>query len=462
MQRQLFLRVLARSFLAGEQTVEELVARGSHILGKPWSWLRPLARRYVKAFGDGPGLRPRFRDAVVFFVHDRGLQQVWSKHLRELSIEHWLTEPQQMQPVAAAEMWGVPAIESVGALADWLNLAPGELQWFADLKGLGYKKSSLQLRHYHYRILSKPSGDIRLIEAPKQRLKELQQRILSQILNKIPPHPATHGFLKRRSIKTFVAPHVGQRVILRMDLRDFFPSFAAARIQTLFRTMGYPEAVADLLGGICTNATPRDVWHKDVWRKHANDAGSEDFPAAAQRNILWEAWGEARAFYAKPHLPQGAPTSPALANLCSYRMDCRLTGMAKSAGASYTRYADDLAFSGDAQFEQRVERFATHVAAILLEEGFTVNHRKTRIMRQGVRQHLAGIVANEHMNVRRSDFDHLKAILTNCIRLGPESQNREAHPRFRAHLEGRVGFVEMINSAKGKRLRKIFEQVQWG
>ena len=125
-----------------------------------------------------------------------------------------------------------------------------------------------------------------------------------------------------------------------------------------------------------------------------------------------------------------------------------MAGLAKSAGAEYTRYADDLAFSGGEAFERRVERFSTHVAAILHEEGFIVHHRKTRLMRQGVRQHLAGLVANQRVNVIRADFDRLKATLTNCVRLGPESQNRDAHPSFRPHLEGRVGFVEMINPAK--------------
>jgi RNA-directed DNA polymerase len=97
--------------------------------------------------------------------------------------------------------------------------------------------------------LAKQIGNIRLIEAPKPRLKELQRQILAQILERIPSHPAVHGFVKGRSIETFVTPHVGQRIVLRMDLRDFFPSFSAARIRTIFRTIGYPEPVADLLGG---------------------------------------------------------------------------------------------------------------------------------------------------------------------------------------------------------------------
>jgi RNA-directed DNA polymerase len=426
--------VLARSFLAGEPAVEPIVARGALALGRNWRWLGPLARRYVETVAGKT--RPRHRDVVQFILQDTGFRRASSKYFDELSVEHWIAGPQRMQPVAAASTWDVPAIESTGALADWLQLEPGELDWFADLKGLGYRKSHSKLRHYHYKILRKHSGNIRLIEAPKPRLKQLQRQILTRILDRIPPHPSVHGFLKGRSIKTFAAPHVGQRVVLRMDLRDFFPTFAAARIQTFFRTAGYPESVADLLGGICTNAAPREVW---------NGPGFE----------------EARALYSRPHLPQGAPTSPAIANLCFYRADCRLTGLAKSTGAEYTRYADDLAFSGGEEFERRVGRFSTHVAAILFEEGFAVHHRKTRIMRQGVRQHLAGLVANQRVNIMRPDFDRLKATLTNCVRQGPESQNRDAHPNFRSHLEGRVGFVEMINPVKGKRLRLILEQIQW-
>jgi RNA-directed DNA polymerase len=148
-------------------------------------------------------------------------------------------------------------------------------------------------------------------------------------------------------------------------------------------------------------------------------------------------------------------TSPSLANLCSYRLDCRLSGLAQSAGATYTRYADDLAFSGGEGFAGCVERFAAHVAAILSEEGFTVQHRKTRIMRQSTRQHLAGLVTNQRLNVRRRHFDLLKATLINCVRDSPEAQNREAHPHFREHLQGRIAFIESINLEKGKRLSDL-------
>jgi len=134
-----------------------------------------------------------------------------------------------MQPVSTAQGWDLPVIESVGDLAAWLSLGPGELEWFADLKGLGYKLRKTKLQHYHYRILLKRSGGVRLIESPKSRLKELQRRILSGILDRIPAHAAVHGFVKKRSIATFASPNIGKRVLLRLDLQNFFPAFPAPR-----------------------------------------------------------------------------------------------------------------------------------------------------------------------------------------------------------------------------------------
>ncbi len=416
MPSPILLRSLARAFTAGQATLDDVISRAETMLGRPWRWLRPLAKRYIKRFGTG--LRPREREVVEFLSEN--------KRSRKLRVAHYLTVPHVMMPVPVAATWDVPAIESAGALAEWLRLHPLELDWFSDLKGLA---TTPRLGHYHYRVLTKQGGSLRLIEAPKPRIKEMQRLILAEILERIPSHPAVHGFVKHRSILTFVEPHVGRRVVVRMDLQDFFPSIIGARIQTVFRLIGYPESVADLLGGICTNAVPPSVLRSDLYRR--------------------------------PHLPQGAPTSPALGNICAYRMDCRLAGLAKSVGAAYTRYADDLAFSGDEEFERRLERFLPLAAAIVSEEGFTVHHRKTRVMRQGVRQHLAGLVTNSHANIMRPDFDRLKATLNNCVRLGPASQNREAHPDFRAHLTGKVAFVEMVNPAKGKRLRDLLYRIEW-
>lgn len=410
-------------------------------LGKRWSWIRPLARSYFKTFS---GLtRPRQRDVADFLLRDNGFVRAWSKHRAKIAVRHWPLRLQRMQPVAAARKWKIPKIESVAALAEWLGTDIGYLEWLADLRNLSSKTKKSKLRHYSYRILIKDAGSVRLIEAPKQALKRTQQRILNGILDNIPAHSATHGFVKGRSIKTYIRPHVKHRVVLRMDIRNFFPSFRAARIHAFFRTLGYPESVADLLAGICTTATPPDTWKCCQY--------------SFDPTQLWEI----KSLYARPHLPQGAPSSPALANLCTYRLDCRLAGLARAAGAQYTRYADDLAFSGGETFESGIERFSSHVAAILHEEGFEAHHRKTRIMRQGVRQRLAGIVANRHPNIIRRDFDRLKAILTNCVRSGPETQNRQAHPDFRSHLQGRISFVQMINPRRGRRLRNLFDRIKW-
>jgi len=438
-----FYSAVARSILAGEPAVDAITAHVRRTLGTNWRWARGLAVRYARAFGDHA--RPRRRDVVAFLHVDEGLQDAAIRYKGQLRIAAWVTEPAAMHPVEAAREWPLPKIETQGELAAWLDLTASELEWFADLKRLNARavRGDGPVSHYSYKILAKKSGSIRLIESPKSRLKELQRVILRELLENVPIHSAAHGFIKGRSIKTFAAPHVGKRVVLRMDLHDFFATISGARVQAFFRTAGYPDAVADLLGGICTNAAPRRLW------------------ASLGKGLDPLAMAEARTLYAWPHLPQGAPTSPALANLCAYRVDCRLSSLAAAAGATYTRYADDLAFSGDEEFERCVDRFSLRAAAILMEEGFSVHHRKTRVMRQGVRQYLAGLVTNERINVVRADFDKLKAILTNCVRHGADSQNREAHPAFRMHLDGRVGFVEMVNPAKGARLRKIFEQIVW-
>jgi RNA-directed DNA polymerase len=439
--KSLFISVMARVFIVAEPDAEHIVALASRTLGRPCRWLRPVARRYIKTFGTGG--RPRLREVERFLRGDGNFRRAIEKQRNSPAIVHWDSIEPRMHPVATAADWEIPAIPTANDLAVWLRVPVRELEWFADLRNLGAKQSSIPLQHYRYRVLSKPDGNVRLIEAPKDRLKSMQRKILTGILAHIPVHSAVHGFVKGRSIKTFAAPHAGKRVILRMDLADFFPRLGRLQIQAFFRTAGYPERVADLLGALCTNAAPRTIWRGIA-------SGAAPFTAF-----------QATQLYGRPHLPQGAPASPALANHCMYRADCRLSGLAQAAEATYTRYADDLAFSGDDKFERSVNRFAAHVAAILSEEGFAVNHRKTRVMRRSVRQHLAGVVVNRHANVDRQDFDRLKAILTNCVRHGPDSQNRDGHPSFRAHLEGRISFVEMINAQKGARLREIFEKIQW-
>jgi len=139
----------------------------------------------------------------------------------------------------------------------------------------------------------------------------------------------------------------------------------------------------------------------------------------------------------------------------------RLHGLAQAVGAVYTRYADDLAFSGGEMLARGARRFQVAVAVIAAEEGFAVHFQKSRFMRQRVCQQLAGIVVNERLNIRRTVYDELKAILTNCIRHGPHTQNRAAHADFRGHLLGRIAHVRMIHSQRGVKLQGLFERIVW-
>jgi RNA-directed DNA polymerase len=304
------------------------------------------------------------------------------------------------------------------------------------------QSASTPLHHYSYKAIEKRDGRYRLIEIPKSRLRSVQRKILRGLLERIPSHDCVHGFRKGRSTVTYAAPHAGKAVVVRFDLADFFASVHAPRVHALMRTLGYPQEVARALTALCTNRVP-----------------SARLLAPDVRGKM--AWPE-RQRYRTRHLPQGAPTSPALANLCAFRLDLRLAGLARALGATYTRYADDLAFSGGEDLARVIERLSIRVAAIALEEGFSIQLRKTRVMRRGARQHLAGVVVNRHPNLARSEFDTLKAILTNCVRHGPGSQNRDGHGDFRAHLQGRVAQAVMLNAQRGVKLRGIFERIVWG
>lgn len=425
------------SLVGFPEEVEELLESASTLLGRRWRWLRPLVKRFIAEFAERP--KPRIAAATLFIENDRGFQRACAT--QEFKIGGQLSRT-STAPIPAARSWNVPVLRTAGELAACLQVSIGELEWFADTRGLLSKGSSTRLQHYHYQTRSKRGGQVRLIEAPKERLKAIQRQLLIEILEPVPVHDAAHGFCAGRSIQTFAAPHVGQRVMLKLDLQDFFPSIAAARVSALFRSLGYPEPVADLLTGLCTTITPLDVWQSLA-----------DISREERRRV--------EVLYGRRHLPQGAPTSPAIANLCAYRLDCRLAALASRAGGRYTRYADDLAFSGGVDFTRCVKRLRIYAASLALEEGFAVHHRKTRLMPAAARQKLAGLIVNDKLNIRRDDYDQLKAILTNCARHGAAMQNREQRADFRAHLLGRISFIKQINPQRGTRLLAMFEKIAW-
>jgi hypothetical protein len=225
---------------------------------------------------------------------------------------------------------------------------------------------------------------------------------------------------------------------VRVDLQAFFTSVFAGRVYGVFRTAGYPEEAARTLTALCTHRTPSDVL--------ASAPVSAELDCARLR---------------APHLPQGAPSSGALANLAAHRLDVRLAALATFVGARYSRYADDLVFSGERDLIRSAPTLVARIGAIAIEEGFALNFRKTRVMTAGTRQRVGGIVVNEKPSIARVEIDRLRAILHNCARSGPSSQNRDGHADFRAHLLGRIAWVSQVDRVKGARLRSLFDRIAW-
>ena len=398
-------RVLAAAFLAGEWEPDAMAARGRHAVGRR-GWLRAVAVEVLAAYKRPPLDRQRELAAYIAIVLE--------ERPRRPRVARVLHEP-ICHPAVVRAPWPVPRIDTVGDLAERLELDPGQLAWLADVRGLE-RRASGKLRNYTYARVPRANGPPRVIERPKARLKEIQRWILHEILAWIPVHDAAHGFVRGRSARTHAAAHVGRRVIFRFDLEDFFASVAAARVYGIFRTAGYPESVAHTLTGLCTNVVPID----------------EPVSGRLARRL------------ATPHLPQGAPTSPALANFAAYRLDCRLAGF----GLTYTRYADDLVFSTDRNLRRlRVEPIAR-------DEGFRLNAAKTRVMGHGARQTVTGVVVNVRPNVPRAEYDVLKAILHRAAHDGPGDLDP-------AHVMGRIAWVESLNPARGAKLRARFAAIRW-
>jgi RNA-directed DNA polymerase len=231
--------------------------------------------------------------------------------------------------------------------------------------------------------------------------------------------------------------------VIRLDLSDFFTSIAAARVYGVFRTAGYPEHVAYTLTGLTTNVVPAEVWR---------DAPQPVGARQPQRRFL------VGKRLGVPHLPQGAPTSPALANLCAHRLDRRLSGLAEGFGLRYGRYADDLAFSGSPS-RAGTKRLIELADTIVAEEGFALNPTKTSVMTQGGRQRLTGMVVNRHPNLQRTEYEALRATLHNAVEKGLESQNREERPRFGEHLAGRVSWAAAVNPERSRALRQLLTEI---
>ena len=433
-------RCVSRAFLAGAWNERAMVERTGRALDRRRWWVRPLVRQvlavYLRAPADRPRELTRFVDQTLAGFRGRDDEGPPPRPRR------WYTPVPEM----GRRRWPVPEIASTAELARFLDLSDGELEWLTDARSLERRVETERLRNYRYGTITRPGRPERVIERPKQRLKDVQRRVLHEILDRIPAHDAAHGFTRGRSVRSHAGSHSGQFVVIRVDLRDFFASIQASRIYGIFRAAGYPESVAHTLTGLSTNVIPESFWH------------SLSHPADPRAIAAHHQLGRQLA---TPHLPQGAPTSPALANLAAFNLDRRLAGLAQQLECAYTRYADDLTFSGPTGLHRRASLLRRAVADIAREEGFVVNHSKSTLVTRAGRQKVCGAVVNEHPNIARDEYERLKAILHNAAVHGPESQNRDGTTDFRAHLLGRIAWVAMLNPHRGLKLRQQFAAIAW-
>ncbi|MDQ6745585.1 MAG: reverse transcriptase family protein [Actinomycetota bacterium] len=441
---------LADAFLTSPWKAEMVAESGAGCLDRWPSWMEALALSVVAVHRTPPvDRRGEMVSLIETFLAEHPPSASESEPPRVLRL--LVDERVRTLAVPARGLlehsWPIAEIESASALAEQLELSDGQLAWLADVRGLERTVADEKLRNYRYRTLARRAGLPRVIEAPKARLKEIQRWVLHEILDHVPAHEAAHGFISGRSAVSHARLHTRQDAVLRLDLKDFFASIAAGRVYGIFRTLGYTPSVAHILTGISTNAIPQVVWL--------------GIPKTDESRLVQPQFWLGRQL-ATPHLPQGAPTSPSLANLAAFRLDRRLAGLAVASGFRYSRYADDLTFSGPPRLRRRRDHFEELAASIAREEGFALNHGKSVMRSSGARQSVCGVVVNVHPNVVRTEYDRLKAILHNAARHGPASQNRSGIADFEAHLRGRISWVSSVNPGRGEKLRRRFAEIDWG
>lgn len=350
------------------------------------------------------------------------------------AVRRWPVRP--ARPAERSAPFGPLVPPTIGELGTLLGVDAAELDALVDVRSMGARATPRQ-SHYAFTWIPKRTGGARLLESPKPRLRDAQRAVLDAILSKVPPHEAAHGFVRGRSVVSFAAPHVGRALVVRIDLEDFFGQVHAGRAQGIFRHIGASDTVARALAGLCTARTPSRVLRR---RPTSPDEPME----RAER---------ARMRLRGPHLPQGAPTSPALANLAAFRLDLRLAGLAARLGARYTRYADDLAFSFDDARRPR-DRFVAMVSHIAREEGFDVAAHKTRWMRAHQRQVLGGLVVNASLRVPRAEVDRMRAVLHRAAIDGLDALMIDVVASRRlAHLRGRIEWCR--TGSPSRRARRL-------
>src|SRR4029077_7261973 len=243
---------------------------------------------------------------------------------------------------------------------------------------------------YERRLIGKKVRRLRIPVGPMRKGKDAIKRI---IVDALPLLRTIHGSRKRRSPKTYVKPHLGKSFLLNVDIQDFFPSVNGGRVFDAWMRAGFDTEASKLL----TCLTVCDG-----------------------------------------QLPQGAPTSQGVGNLVQLPLEFRTSRLAKIHQSNFSMYGDEFSISG----RRRVKRLKSLAVRIVEQEGFLVNPAKVKPMDHSERQEVAGIVANKKPSLGREKYRDLRGTVYNCAKHGPESQNRDGHPDFKAHLRGKISHLQ--------------------
>ncbi len=360
-----------------------------------------------RAFRD-KRLLPRIKSPVRLLKRKKVMSQTEAERLfggtlrtRNRRLRDLLSDEEQL------ERYGLPVWKTEEDLARALGISLREL-WF-----FGIHRERERQPHYVTFSIPKRTGGKRLIMAPKRRLKAIQRKLLEGVVGRLPVSECAHGFRAGHSIRTAAEPHVGKRCVLKLDLKDFFPSVTFARIRGMLIAYGYSYPVATTLAVLMTEAE----------RQPVEVDGTVFHVPVSER-----------------HCVQGAPTSPGLCNALLLRLDHRLAGLARKHALNYTRYADDLSFSGEMD-RNSAHRLRAVVTRIVSEEGFIINPEKTRLMGQGGRQIVTGVVVNKVLGLSRQERRRLGARIHQL-----RKQNAGDIPlTTRPIIQGKVAYLSMLN-----------------
>ena len=322
----------------------------------------------------------------------------------------------------------IPELNSFVDVANALEVTPSKLQW------LIYERGASNIDHYLRYEIPKKSGGKRLISSPKKDMRQAQKWILDNVLTHVDVHKSAMAFRKGLSIIDNATLHIKSKVVVRIDIKDFFPTITFPRVRGFFESLGYNPGIATVFALICTDS-PKVILKHEVVDGEKNNKDYPHFIAIGERS-----------------LPQGACTSPSLANLICRKIDSRLNGYSSKSGCKYSRYADDLIFSTTCE-DSYPHRLIKSISSIIFEEGFKVNQLKTRLMRAPNRQTVTGLVVNNEVTLSRRDLKRMRAFFHQCSSKGLDFMSEKMGKDALSVARGYISYLEMVSPIIAEKFR---------